>query len=60
MRVTGGATSEKGAAETLSGKAPAAQARWFHRGGLLPPYGNQIGLATGHVELYHEGCRQAP
>ena len=55
MRVTGGGDPRKTLAETLSGKLPQRKLAQTAAAGYSS-YGNQIGLATGHVaELYHEG-----
>ena len=55
MRVTGGGDPRKMLAETLSGKLPQRKLAQTAAAGYSS-YGNQIGLATGHVaELYHEG-----
>ena len=55
MRVTGGGDPRKALAETLSGKLPQRKLAQTAAAGYSS-YGNQIGLATGHVaELYHEG-----
>ena len=55
MRVTGGGDPRKELAETLSGKLPQRKLAQTAAAGYSS-YGNQIGLATGHVaELYHEG-----
>ena len=55
MRVTGGGDPRKTLAETLEGKLPQRKLAQTAAAGYSS-YGNQIGLATGHVaELYHEG-----
>ena len=55
MRVTGGGDPRKSLAETLSGKLPQRKLAQTAAAGYSS-YGNQIGLATGHVaEVYHEG-----
>ena len=55
MRVTGGGDPRKTLAETLEGKLPQRKIAQTAAAGYSS-YGNQIGLATGHVaELYHEG-----
>ena len=55
MRVTGGGDPRKTLAETLLGKLPQRKLAQTAAAGYSS-YGNQIGLATGHVaELYHEG-----
>ena len=55
MRVTGGGDPRKTLAETLPGKLPQRKLTQTAAAGYSS-YGNQIGLATGHVaELYHEG-----
>ena len=55
MRVTGGGDPRKALAETLSGKLPQRKLAQTAAAGYSS-YGNQIGLATGHVaELYHQG-----
>ena len=55
MRVTGGGDPRKALAETLPGKLPQRKLAQTAAAGYSS-YGNQIGLATGHVaELYHEG-----
>ena len=55
MRVTGGGDPRKSLAETLSGKLPQRKIAATAAAGYSS-YGNQIGLATGHVaEVYHEG-----
>ncbi len=55
MRVTGAADPRKPMNETLAGKLPQRKLCQTAAAGYSS-YGNQIGLATGHVaELYHEG-----
>ena len=55
MRVTGGGDPRKTLAETLEGKLPQRKLAQTAAAGYSS-YGNQIGLATGHVaEVYHEG-----
>ena len=55
MRVTGAGDPRKTIAETLSGKLPQRKICQTAAAGYSS-YGNQIGLATGHVaEIYHEG-----
>ena len=55
MRVTGAGDPRKPVAETLAGKLPQRKICQTAAAGYSS-YGNQIGLATGHVaELYHEG-----
>ncbi|MBR2889463.1 MAG: phosphoribosylformylglycinamidine synthase [Oscillospiraceae bacterium] len=55
MRVTGAGDPRKSLAETLPGKLPQRKICQTAAAGYSS-YGNQIGLATGHVaELYHEG-----
>ena len=55
MRVTGAADPRKPLNETLSGKLPQRKLCQTAAAGYSS-YGNQIGLATGHVaELYHDG-----
>ncbi len=55
MRVTGAADPRASFAETLPGKLPQRKLTVTAAGGYSS-YGNQIGLATGHVaELYHPG-----
>ena len=55
MRVTGAADPRKPLKETLPGKLPQRKLCQTAAAGYSS-YGNQIGLATGHVaELYHEG-----
>ena len=55
MRVTGAGDPRKSLAETLPGKLPQRKLCQTAAAGYSS-YGNQIGLATGHVaELYHEG-----
>ena len=55
MRVTGGGDPRKTLAETLPGKLPQRKLAQTAAAGYSS-YGNQIGLATGHVaEVYHPG-----
>jgi len=55
MRFTGGADPRKSLSETLEGKLPQRKLAQTAAAGYSS-YGNQIGLATGHVaEVYHEG-----
>ena len=55
MRVTGAGDPRKSLKETMSGKLPQRKICQTAAAGYSS-YGNQIGLATGHVaELYHEG-----
>ena len=55
MRVTGAGDPRKTVAETLPGKLPQRKICQTAAAGYSS-YGNQIGLATGHVaEMYHEG-----
>ena len=55
MRVTGAGDPRKSLNETLSGKLPQRKLCATAAAGYSS-YGNQIGLATGHVaEVYHEG-----
>ena len=55
MRVTGAGDPRKSLSETLAGKLPQRKLCQTAAAGYSS-YGNQIGLATGHVaELYHEG-----
>ena len=55
MRVTGAADPRKALSDTLSGKLPQRKLCQTAAAGYSS-YGNQIGLATGHVaELYHDG-----
>ena len=55
MRVTGAGDPRKALNETLAGKLPQRKLCQTAAAGYSS-YGNQIGLATGHVaELYHEG-----
>ncbi len=55
MRVTGGGDPRKALAETTPGKLPQRKLAQTAAAGYSS-YGNQIGLATGHVaEIYHEG-----
>ncbi len=54
MRVTGGGDPRKPLEETLPGKLPQRKIAQTAAAGYSS-YGNQIGLATGHVaEMYHE------
>ncbi len=54
MRVTGGGDPRKAISETLPGKLPQRKLAQTAAAGYSS-YGNQIGLATGHVaEMYHE------
>ncbi len=54
MRVTGGGDPRKALSETLPGKLPQRKLAQTAAAGYSS-YGNQIGLATGHVaEMYHE------
>ncbi len=54
MRVTGGGDPRKALSETLPGKLPQRKIAQTAAAGYSS-YGNQIGLATGHVaEMYHE------
>ncbi len=54
MRVTGGGDPRKPLAQTLPGKLPQRKIAQTAAAGYSS-YGNQIGLATGHVaEMYHE------
>ncbi len=54
MRVTGGGDPRKALADTLPGKLPQRKIAQTAAAGYSS-YGNQIGLATGHVaEMYHE------
>jgi phosphoribosylformylglycinamidine synthase len=57
MRVTGAADPRETLADTLAGKLPQRKiTREAARG--YSSYGNQIGLATGHVaEIYHPGYK---
>ena len=55
MRVTGAGDPLKPVSETLPGKLPQRKLVTTAAAGYSS-YGNQIGLATGHIaELYHEG-----
>ena len=55
MRVTGAADPRKALSETLPGKLPQRKLCQTAAAGYSS-YGNQIGLATGHVaEVYHDG-----
>ena len=55
MRVTGGGDPRVPFAETTPGKLPQRKLAQTAAAGYSS-YGNQIGLATGHVaEVYHEG-----
>ena len=55
MRVTGAADPRKPISETLTGKLPQRKICQTAAAGYSS-YGNQIGLATGHVaEVYHDG-----
>ena len=55
MRVTGAADPRKPLKETLQGKLPQRKICQTAAAGYSS-YGNQIGLATGHVaEIYHDG-----
>ncbi len=55
MRVTGGADPRKSLNETIPGKLPQRKICQTAAAGYSS-YGNQIGLATGHVaEIYHDG-----
>ena len=55
MRVTGGGDPRVSLDKTLSGKLPQRKLAQTAAAGYSS-YGNQIGLATGHVaEIYHEG-----
>ena len=55
MRVTGGADPRRPLSETLPGKLPQRRLAQTAAAGYSS-YGNQIGLATGHVaEVYHDG-----
>ena len=55
MRVTGAGDPRKTIAETLDGKLPQRKICQTAAAGYSS-YGNQIGLATGHVaEIYHDG-----
>ena len=55
MRITGAGDPRKPVSETLSGKLPQRKICQTAAAGYSS-YGNQIGLATGHVaEMYHDG-----
>ena len=55
MRVTGAGDPRKTVGETLAGKLPQRKICQTAAAGYSS-YGNQIGLATGHVaEMYHDG-----
>ena len=55
MRVTGAADPRRSLNQTLSGKLPQRKLCQTAAAGYSS-YGNQIGLATGHVaEIYHDG-----
>ena len=55
MRVTGGGDPRASLKDTLEGKLPQRKIAQTAAAGYSS-YGNQIGLATGHVaEIYHEG-----
>ena len=55
MRVTGGGDPRKPLVDTLAGKLPQRKLAQTAAAGYSS-YGNQIGLATGHVaEIYHKG-----
>ncbi len=55
MRVTGAGDPRKSLAETIPGKLPQRKLCQTAAAGYSS-YGNQIGLATGHVaEIYHDG-----
>ncbi len=55
MRVTGGGDPRAAVGDTLPGKLPQRKLAQTAAAGYSS-YGNQIGLATGHVaEMYHEG-----
>ncbi len=55
MRVTGGGDPRVGLDKTIPGKLPQRKLAQTAAAGYSS-YGNQIGLATGHVaEMYHEG-----
>ncbi len=55
MRVTGAGDPRKSLADTLPGKLPQRKLCQTAAAGYSS-YGNQIGLATGHVaEVYHDG-----
>ena len=55
MRVTGGADPRRSLDQTIPGKLPQRKICQTAAAGYSS-YGNQIGLATGHVaEIYHDG-----
>ena len=55
MRVTGAADPRRSLQETMAGKLPQRKLCQTAAAGYSS-YGNQIGLATGHVaEIYHDG-----
>ena len=55
MRVTGAGDPRKAISQTLAGKLPQRKICQTAAAGYSS-YGNQIGLATGHVaEIYHDG-----
>jgi len=55
MRVTGGADPRRAIKDTIPGKLPQRKICQTAAAGYSS-YGNQIGLATGHVaEIYHDG-----
>ena len=55
MRITGAGDPRKAVSQTLPGKLPQRKICQTAAAGYSS-YGNQIGLATGHVaEIYHEG-----
>ena len=55
MRVTGAADPRRSLSETIPGKLPQRKLCQTAAAGYSS-YGNQIGLATGHVaEIYHDG-----
>ena len=55
MRVTGAGDPRKSLSETLPGKLPQRKLCTTAAAGYSS-YGNQIGLATGHIaEIYHDG-----
>ncbi len=55
MRVTGAADPRKSLSQTIPGKLPQRKLCQTAAAGYSS-YGNQIGLATGHVaEIYHDG-----
>ncbi|MBE6979046.1 MAG: phosphoribosylformylglycinamidine synthase [Ruminococcaceae bacterium] len=55
MRITGAADPRKAISETIPGKLPQRKICQTAAAGYSS-YGNQIGLATGHVsEMYHDG-----